>query len=310
MKPHQQAAWLIFVQRGLRAVLPVLLLSGLTVPSFAAPITFNTALPVARGEGIFRAQFKYLTASDDGPGNRDLTVGMVPLVGVYGLTEKWALFGIFPYMDKDLEVNTPSGRRTREVSGLGDTTFLARYTVFQQDRPGQTFRIAPFVGLETPTGEDNENDSLGRLPQPLQLGSGSWDPLAGVVTTWQTLERQIDAALSYKVNTEANDFEFGDVARFDLSYQHRVWPRELGPGVPAFFYGVLEGNLIWQEQNEIDGQKDPDSGGTTLYIAPGIQWVTKRTVLESAVQLPLIQDLKGNALENDFIWTVSFRLNF
>lgn len=310
MKSDPQAVWFSFVQQGLRAVVLLLLLTVLTTPVFAAPITFNTALPVAQGEGVFRAQFKYLTASDDGPGDRDLTVAIVPLVGVYGLTEKWALFGILPYLNKKLEVNTPSGRRTREVSGLGDATFLARYTVFQQDRPGQTFRVAPFVGLETPTGEDKEQDSLGRLPQPLQLGSGSWDPLLGVVTTWQTLERQIDAAFSYKLNTKANGFEFGDVARFDLSYQHRIWPRELGSGVPAFVYGVLESNLIWQGHNEVDGHDDPDSGGTTLYLAPGIQWVTKRTVLESAVQIPLIQDLNGNALENDFILTLSFRRNF
>lgn len=310
MKTHQQAAWSRFVKRSLRAVLPVLLLSVLTAPSLAAPITFNTALPVARGEGIFRAQFKYLTAADDGPGNRDLAVSMVPLVGVYGLTEKWALFGILPFLNKELDVNTLSGRRTREVSGLGDSTLLVRYTVFQQDRPGQTFRIAPLVGLEMPTGENGEKDSLGRLPPPLQLGSGSWDPLLGVVTTWQTLERQIDAALSYQLNTEANDFEFGDVARLDLSYQHRIWPRELGSGVPGFVYGVLEGNLIWQDQNEVGGQKDPDSGGTTLYLASGIQWVTKRTVLESVLQFPLIQNLHGNALENDYILTLSFRRNF
>ncbi len=310
MKRTRQAKWFGFIQQGLQPVVPLLLLTFLALPAFAAPITFNTALPVAQGEGIFRAQFKYLTASDDGPEDRDLTVAMVPLVGVYGLTEKWALFGILPYLNKELEVNTAVGRRRREVSGFGDTTFLARYTVFQQDRPGQTFRIAPFAGLETPTGEDGEKDSLGRLPQTLQLGSGSWDPLLGVVSTWQTLERQIDVAISYKFNTAANNFEFGDLVRFDLSYQHRIWPRELGSGVPAFLYGVLESNLIWQGHNAVDGHDDPDSGGATLYLAPGIQWVTKRTVLESAVQIPLIQNLNGNALENDFILTLSFRRNF
>jgi hypothetical protein len=310
MSNNQRSVPLSFVQQGLQAVLPLLLLTLMTTPAFSAPITFNTALPVAEGEGIFRAQFKYFTAADDGPGDRDLAVSVVPLVGVYGLTKKWALFGIVPYLDKELEVNTPLGRRTREVSGLGDITLLARYTAFKQDRPGQTLRIAPFVGLETPTGEDGEQDALGRLPQPLQLGSGSWDPLLGVVTTWQTLERQIDAALSYKINTPANDFEFGDTARFDLSYQHRIWPRELGSGVPTFLYGVLEGNLIWQDKNKIGDDDDPDSGGTTLYLTPGIQRVTKRTVLETAIQIPLIQNLNGDALENDFIWTLSFRVNF
>ncbi len=310
MKSDWQAAWFSLVRPGLRTVFALLLLTVMAAPAVAAPITFNTALPVARGEGILRGQFKYLSASDAGSANRELAVSMVSLVGVYGLSEKWALFGMIPYLNKELEADTPSGRRSREVSGLGDARFWARYTLFQQDRPGQTLRIAPFVGIEMPIGEDNENDFLGRLPQSLQLGSGSWDPLLGVVTTWQTLERQIDAAFSYKLNTAANGFKFGDLTRFDLSYQHRIWPRELGAGVPSFVYAVLESNLIWQDRNEVGGNNDPDSGGTTLFIAPGIQWVSKRTVLESALQLPLIQDLNGKALENDFIFTLSFRRNF
>jgi hypothetical protein len=100
------------------------------------------------------------------------------------------------------------------------------------------------------------------------------------------------------------------MARLDFSWQERLWPRKLGPGVPAFVYGVLEGNLIWQDRNEIDGGDDPDSGGATLFVAPGLQYVTKRTVLEAAVQLPLIQDLNGDALETDYVATLSFRINF
>ncbi len=295
---------------GILGMSGLLVLVLLPLIAGAAPITFSTALPVAKGEGIFRVQLRHLTASDSGSLNRELDVWAAPVVGAYGLTGRWALFAAVPYLDKELEVDTALDRRTRGVSGLGDAVLLARYTLLQQDRPGRTFRVAPFFGVESPTGTDDESDALGRLPQPLQLGSGSWDPLTGVVSTWQSLERQVDAALSYKLNTTANDFEFGDIARFDLSWQHRVWPRQLGPGVPAFVYGVLEGNLVWQDRNEIAGVEDPDSGGTVLYLTPGVQWVTKRTVLESAVQIPLIENLHGNALANDYVVILSFRVNF
>ncbi len=292
-------------------IILVLMFVVITTPILAAPITFNTALPVAKGEGIFRLQSKYIRSTEDpSPMDRELNVWSFPLVGVYGLTEKWALFGIAPILFKSLEVKTPTGRRTRDVEGLGDMSFLARYTLRQQDRPGKTTRIAPFVGIEVPTGKDDEKDSLGRLPQPLQLGSGSWDPFAGVVLTRQTLGWQFDASASYKYNTEANDFRFGDVARLDLSYQYRLWPRQLGSDVPNFIYGVLENNLIWQDKNEVAGSTDKDSGGTTLFLAPGLQYVTKRVVLEAAILLPVIQNLNGNALENDFIGTLSFRVNF
>ncbi|ADE14792.1 hypothetical protein Nhal_1662 [Nitrosococcus halophilus Nc 4] len=286
-------------------------LSSLVPPVAAAPTTFNTALPVSQGEVLLRAQTQFLRASEDpGPLDRELEVLVFPLVGVYGLTPRLALFGIFPLLDKELEVNTPLGRQTREVSGLGDSTFLARYIVYWWDAPGETFRIAPFVGLEAPIGEDDERDALGRLPQPLQLGSGSWDPLAGGVLTWQTLEWEFDASVSYQANTEANEFEFGDVARLDMLYQRRVGSFHWQGGVPHFLYAGLESNLIWQDRSQIVGRNDPNSGGLTWFLAPGLQYITRRFVVEMAVQIPVVQDLNGQALETDFNVILSFRMNF
>ncbi|BCL60311.1 hypothetical protein DGMP_10040 [Desulfomarina profundi] len=277
----------------------------------AAPVTFNTALPVAREEFLFRAQVKFLRSTDDPSGaDRELTVWAVPIVAAYGITEKLALFGILPVLDKEIKLTVPVGRVSRGDAGIGDFTALTRYTIWKKDQPGRTLRLAPFITLEIPTGDDNETDSFGRLPQPLQMGSGSWDPSIGLVLTSQTLARQIDTSLSYTFNTKANNFEFGDAARFDFSYQHRVWPRVLGAGIQGFLYGVLESNLIWQDNNRVNGVEDGNSGGITWYLAPGIQYVTKRTVAEFTVQIPVVQDMNGTGLENDFITTLSFRMNF
>ncbi len=277
----------------------------------AAPITFVTALPVARGEMLVRAQTKLLRATDDdSPGDRDLTVWAVPVIAAYGITGKLALFGILPVLDKEMEVTTPLGRMKRGDSGIGDLTALARYTVWKKDEPGKTLRLAPFMALKMPTGQDDATDSIGKLPQPLQLGSGSWDYTAGLVLTRQTLARQFDGSLSYTVKTEADGFEFGDEIRFDLSYQHRLWPRRLTSGVVGFVYGVLESTLMWRDNNTVQGIDDPDSGGVTWYLAPGVQYVTRRTVLEMAVQLPVVQNLNGTALKNDFAAIMSFRMNF
>jgi hypothetical protein len=278
----------------------------------AAPQTFNTALPVAEGEFVFREQFIYRKATDDpSPADRDLQVlGAVSVLG-YGVNSDLAIFGVLPYLDKELDVTTPSGQRvTRDTNGIGDARLFGRYTVYHDDAPGRTFRVAPFLGLELPTGDDDDSDSLGTLPAPLQLGSGSWDPFGGIVLTYQTLDFQIDAQASYKANTEANGFEFGDVARLDGSLQYRLWPRELGAGVPGFLYGVLEGNLIYQAKNEMNGAKDPNSGGTSFFLAPGLQYVTKRWILEGIVQVPVVQDLNGTGLEDDFILRAGFRFNF
>jgi hypothetical protein len=280
--------------------------------SHAASQTFNTALPVAKGSWVFREQFLYLKASDDpSAADRNLEVfGGVSMFG-YGVSSDLALFGVLPYLDKQLDFTMPGGQRvTRSARGIGDAQVFARYTMLKTDKLGSTFRVAPFIGIKLPTGDDDDSDGLGRLPPPLQLGSGSWDLFGGVVASYQTLDYQIDAQISYQGNTEANGFEFGDESRLDASFQYRLLPRELGDGVPGFLYGVIETNLRHQAKNRLDGASDLNSGGTTLYLSPGLQYVTRKWVLEAIVQVPVVQDLNGAALEDDFIVRAGFRVNF
>lgn len=130
------------------------------------------------------------------------------------------LFGMLPYLDKRADLTQAGQRMSLGTSNFGDLTVLGRYTVFQRNAPGRSFRIAPFVGIKAPTGQDDASNGSGRLPLLLQPGSGSWDPIAGVVATYQTLDHEFDVALSYKRNTEANGFEFGDTAQLDASWQY------------------------------------------------------------------------------------------
>ncbi len=292
-----------------RVVCLVLLLLMAVSPA-RAQITTHTALPVGKGEGIVRLQSKIIRSTGDpSPMDRDLRVLAFPLVGVYGVTAKLTLFGVVPLLDKNLEVTTPQGRVTRKTSGLADVRLFARYTVYQVNRRGQTMRLAPFAGIELPTGTHDAADALGRLPAPLQLGSGSWDPFVGLVFSRQTFTGQVDVSLSYTFTTAAHDFQFGDELRLDVATKLRLLPRHLSGGLPSFLYGNVETNLIWKDQDKLGGAVDVNSGGATWYLAPGLQYVTKRMILEAAVQLPVVQDLNGMALENNVITTLSVRVN-
>ncbi len=278
----------------------------------AAPQTFNTALPVARGEFVFREQLMSGEAADaESAAKRALTVhGAVSALG-FGVTPRVAIFGVMPYLDKSLELTLPGGRRvTRATRGLADTTVFARYTAFRDDAQGRTFRVAPFLGIELPTGADDARDAIGRLPASLQLGSGSRDVLGGVVVTYQTLDYQTDVQLSYKANSEANAFEAGDELRFDASLQYRLWPRELEEGLPGFLYGVIETNFSDQGQSRIGGAEDSGSGRRLWQLSPGLQYVTRRWVVEGIVQVPVSQEVNGAGMEQESTLRVGFRFNF
>ena len=279
--------------------------------AWGAPVTFNTALPVGGGEFVAR---ELVVSSESGrdPSTADRSVNTTSLTSVlgYGVTPKLAVFGVLTYVDKDLDVTVSGNRVNRSASGFGDATVFGRYTLVQRDRPGRTFRVAPFLGVKAPTGEDDKRDGLGRLPASLQAGTGAWDVFGGVVATYQVFAFQADGQVSYRINNKANGFDPGDEFRLDGSLQYRLWPKSLGEGVPSFLYGVLETNLVYRDNNEMDGTTDNNSGGTTLYLSPGLQYVTKRWILEGVVQLPVIQNLNGDALENDYVVRAGIRFNF
>jgi len=282
-----------------------------TSNALSAPVTFNTALPVGGGEFVARGLVVVSVSGKDPSGaDRDRRATSFVSVLGYGVTNKLALFGVVPYVDKDLDVTVGGNRINRSESGLGDVSVFGRYTVLQRDQPGRTFRVAPFFGVKAPTGDDNERDEFGRLPPSVQSGTGAWDVFGGVVGTYQTLAFQTDGQVSYRINNEANNFEPGDEFRLDGSLQYRLWPRTLGDGVPNFLYGVLETNFIHRDKNKVNGSNDDNSGGTTVFLSPGLQYVTKRLIVEGVVQLPVIQDLNGNALENDYVVRAGIRFNF
>ena len=289
----------------------MLLLVGWANQALSAPITFNTALPVAKGEFLLREQLIVNQSGDDPSGlDRDRqAIALVSVLG-YGVNSKLAVFGVLPYRDIDLDITLGGQRVSRDASGVGDLTVFGRYTLVQRDRPGRNFRVAPFAGIKVPTGDDDERDALGRLPPSVQVGSGSWDPLVGVVMTYQTLAYQVDGQISYQAKNEANDFEAGDVVRLDGSLQYRLLPRTLTAGLPNFLYGVIEANLIHQGKGRVNGSAVVNSGGTRLFLTPGLQYVTKRWIAEAAVQIPVSQNLNGSALENDYIARISVRVNF
>lgn len=277
----------------------------------AAPLTFNTALPISRDEWILREQLMYMKSTDDASSmNRRVEVSALMTMLGYGLTRDFAVFGALPYVDKRLSMNTGGQDETRSRAGFGDLMLVGRYTVYEDNRAEQTFRIAPFFGAKAPTGSDQASDGLGRLPPQLQPGSGSWDWQGGVVASYQSLDGGGDVQLARQSDGEANGFRAGAVTRLDFSVQRRLWPSTLGEGVPSFLYGGVEANLIHIAKHRVNGLDDPNSGGTTLFLTPTLQYVTRKWVLEAGIQVPLSQRLNGSALKNDYILTTGFRLNF
>lgn len=281
-------------------------------PAWAVSINSPVGLTPAKDQKIIRTQIKYKRVSDDPTSlDRDTWILSVPTTFVYGFTEKFSGMATIPYVYKKQRTSSGSDRITRKASGLGDITLLSKYRVLTKDSPGATSRLSILGGLEVPTGRSGDSDSVGKLSRAFQIGSGSWDPILGVAYSNQTLENEWDYNFTYQFNTEARNFEFGDILKYNIAYQKRIVPWELpDEGLYTQFNAVVELNGEWKQKNRDASGSIADSGGNTIYLSPGLQIASKHFVAETSFQVPVFQDLNGTQVETDYVVIASLRLTF
>ena len=120
----------------------------------AQGIQTNVALPVARGEGIFRSQLRYRRAHDDPSGSgRELDALVAPQTLGYCVTPRFTAFATLPVLAYR-RLQAPGGKVQRD-SAPGDLRLLGRATLWADDyAPLSTRRFALLGGLELPTGDD------------------------------------------------------------------------------------------------------------------------------------------------------------
>jgi len=286
-------------------IITIVFSSFISQIAFGAPINSNVALPVRKGGLIFRSQMRWIKASDDPTSQRrERDVIVIPNVLLYGATRDLALFAVFPYIFRTLKFPDPEtgNRINQKDNGIGDLSLIARYTVYAKDYPSGTFRLAPLFGIKIPTGDDDLRP----------ITTDSFDLQFGVVSTvtWDFGRHELDADAVYRVNTEADNFDKGDSLTYDLSYQLRVFPWNLPErGVPNFIYLVAEANGFFAKRNSVNGSTVGNSGGNIVFLSPSLQYSARRYIIESSIQLPVIQDLNGDQIEADFVWTIGFRIN-
>ena len=294
------------------SLLIALILWFASTPSWAVSINSPVGLTPAKGQKIIRTQVKYKRVSDDPTSSdRDTWTLSIPTTFVYGFTEKFSGIATITYIYRKQRTNSGSDRITRKTSGLGDITFLGKYRIYTKDFPGATSRLSLLGGLELPTGRSGDSDSVGKLSRTFQTGSGSWDPIIGATYSNQTLDNEWDYNLTYQFNTEAHNFEFGDVLKYTIAYQKRLLPWELpDEGLYTQFNAVLELNGEWKQRNRNESGSVDASGGNIIYLSPGLQVASKRFVAETSVQLPVFQDLNGTQVETDYVIITSLRVTF
>ena len=215
------------------------------------------------------------------PNNDKVTLWVTPLAVPYNLTDKLQVAAIFPFINASLT----TGDQRFSNFGLGDVQFFAKYVWHQSDGKNKTFRVASRVDVKIPTGERSEKPAL---------GTGSTDFALSTVAGW--IENRVGVYLEggYGLNTSKDGLNYGNSLFYNLAIGYRLAPVVYETYPSPQLNVFLELNGATAARNTLNGFGDQNSGGTTVFISPGLQYIGGRLwLVEASYQYPIVQNPNG-----------------
>lgn len=245
-------------------------------------------------------------------------------VGVFfGLTDLITIGLAMPWVSRS-EINEAEAdddgfeiEKLGTAEGLGDVTLSAQARLFQNPQTGQT--IAIIGGIELPTGSTGDKDLEGNsFEAEFQPGSGSVDLQLGGAFSQPLGRLGFDASGLYIfVNEGTQDIDLGDRFLYNASFSYRVVGAPGGhdaPGAAPHDHGptldlMLELNGEWSDEEEQNGVIDPDTGGNTLYLSPGLRVAGDGLSGFVSLGIPVSNSYNGTQSEPDWRIVSGFSLS-
>ena len=223
------------------------------------------------------------------------------------LTESFTVFTEIPYVirrSKEVEDHSILGSN-QESEGWGDLFLFGDYAFFKEENKSGSL----VGGIKFPAGSTDEVNSAGdKFEIELQPGTGSFDYVVGGVYKQQMNRVDLLANMAYVFKTEgARDFEFGDLFSTSLFVDYL-----LNPESKMFNTKVgIDANFQYEQKQNHNGSKVPDSGGTTLLLGPALNiGATQDIAIFSSFMFPVYQNLGGVHQELDYAWTAGGKITW
>lgn len=185
---------------------------------------------------------------------------------------------------------------TFDPDGITDLWLTAKYRFYR----GPMGNLSVLGGAKFPTGKYKVDNSAGERVEPsATAGTGSYDGMAGLAySRFLTKQLTMDAAAAYTVRSEHDDFKVGDRIDAGFALAYRLVEDITATFQPSLF---AELNLRQLFKTEEGGDPDDNTGGTVLFVTPGVRARFGPHVgFTVAAPIPVYQDLNGEQLETDY----------
>ncbi len=213
------------------------------------------------------------------------------------------------------------GEFTTRASGIGDTSIAGLFRIAEN----QGYSVHATAGLSLPTGEIGEQDDvltpLGttpvlRLPYPMQIGSGTFDPILGLTYNGYSASWSWGAQWrsTFRVENNSENYQRGDEHKL-TAWLARLWSPNISTSIRL--EGFDRGNIDGQDPLIVAPVQtaDPDNqAATRLDLGLGFNLLGSGSLsghrLAFEFNLPLYQDLDGPQLESEWMLTAGYQYSF
>jgi hypothetical protein len=279
---------------------------------FAVGARVSVTVPRDRPDAELEALAARHVHAHDSDYNLNAAIGVA-----YGITDRLTISAELPYLRRDDlregEHSHVGGMAVNEVvplgsvTGFGDASLLARYSL----AAGRGGGFGVIGGIKVPTGSTHQRSLDGeRLETEHQPGTGSWDPIVGAALGADIGWATVNGSALYQFSGKgAQDTELGDRLQAGLALSHRFGPPEHhhdhGDGHEAHEHHhaswdvFASTTLEWEGRQTIAGAVERESGGTVVWLTPGVRYNAASEVsIAAAVGVPLWQDIRASHPDN------------
>lgn len=231
----------------------------------------------------------------------------------YGVTQDLTLHARIPYVYRSdiSELHHDEDTGIDEIERLGDSQGIGDLSVIGHCRflnlADYNLEAAGILGVKMPTGNTSDKDAEGNTFEAEFLpGSGSWDTLYGLAVTKRFGRLSLDTSVLYTVVTEGTqDTDLGDAFNYNAALSYKALRSTVSIDI------ILEANGIWRAKQKIAGERDDNSGGTIIFVSPGLRASVNRIIHAFvSIGIPVLQDLNGKQNEINYRTVVGLGAGF
>ena len=254
----------------------------------------------------------------------EMTMDMHMVGAMYAPSDAVTLMAMVNYIEKEMDHITymgPMGTNrlggfTTKTSGIGDTSVSALISFGQS----HDHRWHATLGVSLPTGSIDEEDRIltpmntrpsPRLPYPMQLGSGTYDLIAGVTYAGSSGPWGWGGQWLSTVRTGENDEDYtlGDEHRVQ-GWVSRILSDDVSVSVRASY--TDRGNIDGMDPRILAPVQtaDPDRHAfERVDLNLGLNWVLPGEVHRLAIEVgwPISQYADGPQMESDWTATIGWQ---